>query len=566
MAGNPHELQSLRSISPVSQDTNARPHPFSTDAAQKQGIIGQGQKQPRLSLYCRFVENSWALEFLAWLFGALTLVILIIVLRVFNGKPLNRWNSSISVNTLVNVLTTIASTALIFPVTSATAQLRWLWLQKKARSVADFDSFDACGETTRDGSQSYSYPSIPRLVGTAIYTAIVGTTADPSDVRATCQTSDCTFGSYSTLGVCSRVNDVTPDVVQRCRPSRKDPTLGCAYIVKELQDHPPWRISNLTTGGGGNGKGPLMFPNTLWVGSSDIVRTQIRGATQSGYQYTFPDPNTLSEFYTVYVQDTTDYDISGAGPGLSSSVVALKAGLDLCVYQYDTTFINGVTKTVEKGRVTDLKWARVDKVIANKQFSAVSATSGGQEYWMDSSTVNAFNQYLGLEIFRGSSHQGINVQNSGLGARYSDAAETFAGLLVNKPRPDGRDALKKMLDNLGTGMTNALRTTADQAATFPGVAQSPENYIAVEFRWLIVPILSVILSLIFLSAVIYATAQSGVPVWKTSPIAALLSLDHDVGSAIASQDHTRSLDERANDLALQLKQGGDSSWVLEMNK
>ena len=111
-----------------------------------------------------------------------------------------------------------------------------------------------------------------------------------------------------------------------------------------------------------------------------------------------------------------------------------------------------------------------------------------------------------------------------------------------------------------------LRTTADQAATFPGVAQSPEIHIAVEFRWLVVPIISVILSLIFLSAVAFATARSGVPVWKTSPIAALLSLDHDVGSAIASQDHTRSLDERANDLALQLKQGGDSSWVLETNK
>ena len=314
---------------------------------------------------------------------------------------------------------------------------------------------DACGETTRDGTQSYSYPSIPRLVGTAIYTAIVGTTADPSDVRATCQTSKCTFGSYSTLGVCSRVDEVTPDVVQTCRPSQKDPTLGCAYIVKELQDHPPWRIGNLTTGDRGDGKRPLMSPNTLWVGSSDIVPTPIAGNTQSGYHYTFPDPNTLSEFYTVYVQNTTDYDPTGARPDLLSSVVALKAGLDLCVYQYDTTFIDGVTKTVEKGRVTDLKWAQVDKVIANKKFSAVSARSGGQEYWMDSSTVGAFNRYLGLEIFRGSSHQGINVQISGLGAEYSDAAETFAGLLVNKPRPDGRDALKKMLDNLGTGMTSA---------------------------------------------------------------------------------------------------------------
>ena len=143
MNGDPHELQPLRSIFPVSQDTNVRPHPFSTNAAQKQGRVGHKRKQARLSLYSRFVENSWALEFLAWLFGAVTLTILVIVLGVFNGKPLSRWHSNISVNTLVNVLTTSSSTALIFPVTSSILQLRWLWLQKKTRSVADFDSFGA---------------------------------------------------------------------------------------------------------------------------------------------------------------------------------------------------------------------------------------------------------------------------------------------------------------------------------------------------------------------------------------------------------------------------------------
>lgn len=106
-------------------------------------MIDHGQKKTRPSLYSRCVQYAWALEFLAWLFGAVTLTILIIVLGFFNGKPLREWNSSISVNTLVNVLTTIASTALIFPVTSAIAQLKWLWLQKKTRSVADFDSFGA---------------------------------------------------------------------------------------------------------------------------------------------------------------------------------------------------------------------------------------------------------------------------------------------------------------------------------------------------------------------------------------------------------------------------------------
>ena len=102
-------------------------------------------------------------------------------------------------------------------------------------------------------------------------------------------------------------------------------------------------------------------------------------------------------------------------------------------------------------------------------------------------------------------------------------------------------------------------------STAPGTAKTPEVHIAVEFRWLIVPIASVILSLILLSAVIFETARTGAPAWKASSIAALLSLDHDAANAIALQDHSRSLDERARNLALRLKQGGKREWTLEAN-
>ena len=86
-------------------------------------------------------NSSWTQELLAWALAALALMILIIVLAIYNGKPLDHWHSSVSVNTLVNVLTTLASIALIFPVASAIAQLRWLSLAKRASPVADLESF-----------------------------------------------------------------------------------------------------------------------------------------------------------------------------------------------------------------------------------------------------------------------------------------------------------------------------------------------------------------------------------------------------------------------------------------
>lgn len=80
-------------------------------------------EEPSGSLRSRFFRPSWTLEILAWLLGAVTLAILIIALAIYNKNPLSRWHSNVSVNTVVNALTTIASTALIFPVASAIAQL-----------------------------------------------------------------------------------------------------------------------------------------------------------------------------------------------------------------------------------------------------------------------------------------------------------------------------------------------------------------------------------------------------------------------------------------------------------
>lgn len=141
MSGNTHELQALRSVSPVFDQTRVRPRSLSGKLGSQYEDIGPEQPRLGLSLRSRLVEESWALEVLAWCFAAVTLVILIAVLAVFNRKPQRQWHSGITVNTLVNVLTTIASTALIFPVASSIAQLRWLWLRKKKQSVADFESF-----------------------------------------------------------------------------------------------------------------------------------------------------------------------------------------------------------------------------------------------------------------------------------------------------------------------------------------------------------------------------------------------------------------------------------------
>ncbi|KAL8748975.1 MAG: hypothetical protein Q9199_007966, partial [Rusavskia elegans] len=504
--GNTYELQSLRGVSPVDDgEISVHPHPHplggggvnSGSHNHNNGKVGSPD-QTRLgsSLRSRLVENSWALELLAWCFAAVTFAILYAVLRVFNGKPLSHWNSSISVNTLVTLLTTIASTALIFPVASCIAQLRWLWLRKKEQSVAGLQSFGngpvdifvmifkhprmllaylgtinvilillfgpitqetvalllqqqrlgtgsigACttyqvtnpprrnavvpsGQRTRNGVGVVQYWTVDRRMSSAIDLAITGTPADPSDVQAHCDKANCTFGAYSTLGVCSRVDIVPHDsIVQTCPLDEYGEPMGCNYIVQELQTHPPWRIGNLTTGSNGPSSAASQ-PYTLWIGSSDIVTVPL--TPEDPYNYMFPSPETLTEFYIVYVADTRGYMQGHSTPEFFSSIAALKVGLDLCVYQYNTSVINGGTKTVQMSRTTDLKWAK-DSV------NASSATIGGKDYTMGKDTIRHFSNYFDLEVFYGSSSNGINiVTGGGWGTPATDTPSVFAGLLVNR--------------------------------------------------------------------------------------------------------------------------------------
>ena len=282
-------------------------------------------------------------------------------------------------------------------------------------------------------------------MGSAIEQGIIKIPADPSDVKASCLTSNCTFGSYSTMGICSRVDDVTPDVVEYCSPGSEfsGESPACSYTVRELQVHPPWRLSDLTAGRRGAG-GENIPPETLWVGASD--------------SYSFLNPNTLTEFYVIYVPDTTIFNTAVSSPDSAAkfpgSVVALKGGLDLCINQYNTTFINGTTKTVELNKLTDLKWSTIQKTVKNNNFTAVSCQTGGSEYWMDEKTLGVFNHFLGLEVFQGSSSYGLNLNIAGIGGE-SDASRTFARLLVNQSRAVGQDGLKEMLENMAIGMTNA---------------------------------------------------------------------------------------------------------------
>jgi hypothetical protein len=95
------------------------------------------------TLVTRIFTNGWAGELLTWIVAAVSMVAVIIILAVFNNKPLPKWPYNISLNTLISIFAQISSTALLGPVSTCIGQLKWLWFTDRSQNLDDFEAFDS---------------------------------------------------------------------------------------------------------------------------------------------------------------------------------------------------------------------------------------------------------------------------------------------------------------------------------------------------------------------------------------------------------------------------------------
>ena len=139
--------------------------------------------------------------------------------------------------------------------------------------------------------------------------------ANPLDVRDFCPTDNCTWEQYTSMGVCSSVEDVTPSIVTDREEADGDGFRpGCNYSVPVLKDNQRQFDSTMSS--------KLSY---LWIGASNPAI------------YNYSALNTLVELYVIYVDSLIALDPEFAWTGFYNNVVALKGTLGLCLYAYDTT-------------------------------------------------------------------------------------------------------------------------------------------------------------------------------------------------------------------------------------
>jgi cellulose synthase/poly-beta-1,6-N-acetylglucosamine synthase-like glycosyltransferase len=88
-------------------------------------------------------SNTWLWEILSIIFSSLCFVLTLVLLKVFDQKPLPQFAYGITLNAIISILTAFSKSALLVAVAGAISQLKWRWYQNtKGRSVLDTQLFD----------------------------------------------------------------------------------------------------------------------------------------------------------------------------------------------------------------------------------------------------------------------------------------------------------------------------------------------------------------------------------------------------------------------------------------
>ena len=259
----------------------------------------------------------------------------------------------------------------------------------------------------------------------------------PSDVPGNCPTGNCTWENYRSMGVCSNVVDVSSTITSKCRNTTYQYyPAGCNYSVPAIEKNPTDIGTTLQT---------FELGETLWIGASDPVN------------FTYPDINTLVQFYVIYVPDFTVWETFDYTEDHKDVLVALQATLNLCLYTYSTNMTNGVTNTAQISKETDLDW-QIGAANSNdgmSSFYTVNTTLASETFWMSQLNVKSFNEFLSYQTFTGSASMGpAGSAPDGTGnVTENDNVRMIAASIYNAHT--GIQGLSKLLDVLAVSMTNA---------------------------------------------------------------------------------------------------------------
>lgn len=310
-----------------------------------------------------------------------------------------------------------------------------------------------------------------------------------------CPGSNCTYPSFTSLGVCSECRDVTNQTTKTCDQTEVSQT--CNYTTPnglELQayasgdDYYGFRYTYINT-----------TYSTANVLCSDNVPSCLSEPDNSDWaDYVMLLNLTILRFDSGYeVED--DWDIHNTS--WQNTLQAVQCTHQLCALGYsDWTSVNG---TVSPG---PLRRSALNGTMSGNLPDEVLVVYTTLDTGFPGNQTFVVNLYDRLNFA-----QVLDQVTSNPNPSYSpDPKQDNLFLDVLYSSPD----LNATMNNISTGMSYRM-LSGPQAVDVYGDVYAEQTYIHVRWAWLSLTVILVVVAALFLAAVIFATHKTRQPVWKS---------------------------------------------------
>ncbi|KAI1134397.1 hypothetical protein F5Y05DRAFT_235155 [Hypoxylon sp. FL0543] len=620
-----------------------------THAGAEAPLLSSSSRSKHQVISTRGSSWNWEVGALVLSFTALTALLTILV--YVDGRPLDQWNSALSLNTLVSGLGAVSRTSLGFVISSCLGQVKWNWFKKKPDNLIAFDRFDDASRgpwgslwliiwlrashwvtigavvtiilmgfepflqavISFSGQNDLSVDSSRTQLGRCEAldigsyaghgsTGIMAVSLTPTNLSVTmepyafladlgiissfndgfyssssakqntasfaCPTANCTWPVFTSLAVCSACNDVA-SYLRRHKEngtnlgtlSRNTEQLTGTYTINSLRG---LNLTNLDIRVDTSKSSSVLFSSSAYLTAK-----------------TFTDPQSTISFQHLDTMITA-VDILKANAGYETGqltwgetpVSATECALYFCVNTYESV--------VEKGVLTE----RIVASWAERDFASYHDVDGSDDFeiyesWNNHSLYSAVGDFRrsDLELYipeesiekydlPGNVTRRFRLTENTVGSTIHFVNEQLLDADMAWP-PGGThvvispvaqalyqsENVSATFDRVAWTVSNWMRDVSN--VTNPGVGQEWIIHIHVEWPYLILPLLTTLLGLLFSLWSILETRRLHLDPWKTDMIATLtLSVDAETRAQLRHADRNGYLEKAVKAMTVTFEDSG----------
>jgi hypothetical protein len=305
-----------------------------------------------------------------------------------------------------------------------------------------------------------------------------------SSISPTCNTGNCTFKEYTSLGICSHCLNTTSELTVLCPNGTP---LPCD--------------NNITYAP--NGLMLLSNPRNLYTLNIDQDEGGILNASYGPLMSDY-----LQNLSVSWLTNFTMIGRDGYGPAMGFDCV-----LSVCARKYSADVQQGnFSETIEQSFVNKSLWTPAFETEGvTITIPGSSLLSGHDEVFrMPFSTQTSLQAFLAGNVFAAPDEGGMEII-----AKNNDQLQSTSDWM-QALYEHGVSNVPDTLERLAISLTNHMR---QQGVPATGTATKEQTFIKVRWAWLILPLILEALAVAFLTGAIVKTVKGDVPAWKASALA-----------------------------------------------